>query len=96
MHFEELVSSDSHLMELGKCFSRPGLPEKCPERNPEEIRQELFRLRGRWYRIVELKHMSARITGRPLLVDNPRINFPQKQYEDHVKVIDISFQLAPG
>lgn len=86
VYFEELVSSDRHLTELGKCFSRPGLPEKCPERNPEEIRQELFRLRGRWDRIVELKHMGARIAGRSApLVDYPRINFPQKQYEDHVK-----------
>ena len=40
--------------------------------------------------------MSARITGRPLLPDNPKINFPHKEYEDHVKVIDMSFKVAPS
>lgn len=41
-------------------------------------------------RIVEFKRMSARITCRPLLVDDPKISYQQKQYEDHVKVFDIA------
>ena len=59
VRFEELVSSDSHITELGTCFLRPGLPEKLHERNQEEIQQDFFRLRGRWDWIVKLKYMKA-------------------------------------
>ena len=62
MRFEELVSSNSHLTELGKHLSKPRLSEKLPKRNPEGIRLERFLFPGRWDRIVELKFMHARIT----------------------------------
>ena len=42
--FEELLSSDTLFTELGAALHRHGWPSKTPE----EIRQELLRLHGRW------------------------------------------------
>src|SRR5664279_4908370 len=60
--FQQLNSSNSHLAELGKCLPRMQLQV----RDPEEIRQELFRLRGRWNRVIELKIVEAGLRNLPI------------------------------
>src|SRR5664279_2282936 len=57
--FEELLSSDTLLTELGAALRRHG----WPSRTPEEIRQELLKLHGRWkkqkYKSESLRSCAA-------------------------------------
>ena len=83
--FEELISTRSHLIELGKCLRRMQLPE----RKAEEIREELLRLRGRWNRVVELKIIEAGFRNVPIRSESREITFLTKEYAFHVKVIEM-------
>ena len=62
--FEELVSSDTLLNEVRHALKRHG----WPSRTPEEIRQELLRLQGRWKPCKYKTEASRRVaTNNPYL-----------------------------
>jgi hypothetical protein len=53
--FQELITKDSHIAEIGVWLRRMQLPE----RSIQEVRQELLRLQVRWNRVTELKNIEA-------------------------------------
>ena len=80
--FDELISSNSHITKLNKYFRRDGLPERIPE----EIRQELLRLRRRWHRVTELKIIEAGLRNLPINPESKNIYFLPQEYVLHIKV----------
>ena len=77
--FDELISSNSHLIQLNKFFRR----DRLPERNPEEIRQELLRLCGKWNRVIELKTIEASLRNLPITSESKKIFFLPHHYALH-------------
>ena len=74
---------------MGKYFTN--------ERNREEIRQELLRLRARWNRVVELKEKEACLHILHICPTSATISFSLEEYAYHIKVIGISiFILLEG
>ena len=73
--FEELLSSDTLLTELGAALRRHG----WPSRTPEEIRQELLRLHGRW---KKEKHRSE--SSWTNAADNPFLWMDESDDDDDI------------
>jgi hypothetical protein len=61
VQFEEQITGDIHLTELGKAFGK----NKLPERIVEYILKKLLRQHSRWRRVFELKHMEVRELSLP-------------------------------
>ena len=80
--FDDLISSNNHLTELNKYFRR----DRLLERNPEEIRQKLLRLRRRWHRVTELKIIETGLRNLPINPESKNIFFLPQEYALHVKV----------
>ena len=83
--FEELVSSDTLLNEVRHALKRHG----WPSRTPEEIRQELLRLHGRWNRVTELKMIEAALCDLPVCFESIKIRFWPTEYAYFIQVIDV-------
>jgi hypothetical protein len=55
MSFQELITEDSYVSEIGVWLLRIQLPQ----RSIQEVRQELLRQQARWNRVIELKNIKA-------------------------------------
>ena len=73
--FEDLVSSDTLLTELGKALRRHG----WPSRTPEEIREELLQLHSRWMKVKCESEASWRIAA-----SNPYLWMDESEDEDDI------------
>jgi hypothetical protein len=51
MSFQEVITEDSHVTEIGVWLPRMQLPQ----RSIIEVRQKLLRQQARWNRVIELK-----------------------------------------
>ena len=97
---DKLINSESHLSELGKRVYKAYVTERrynndivIRDSTANEIQQELLMSRARWDRILELKHMESRIRQLPMSTAIDKIFFPPKEYEEHIKVIDITYSM---
>ena len=100
MPSDELINSENHMSEFSKRVYKAFLTKShynndvvVRESTVNEIQQELLRSRARWDRIFELKHMKSRIRQLPISTAIEKIFFPPKEYEEHIKVIDITYSM---
>jgi hypothetical protein len=84
MSFQELISEDRHVAEIGVWLPRMQLPQ----RTVQEVRQELLRQQARWNRVIELKNIEVGICFRTWInTDSTKITMLPKTYALHMQVI---------
>jgi hypothetical protein len=84
MSFQELITEDSHVAEIGVWLPRMQLPQ----RSIQDVRQELLRQQVRWNRVTELKNIEAGLHFRTWInTDSTEITMLLKTYALHMQVI---------
>ena len=73
--WEELISSDSLLTEVGAALER----HRWPSRSPQEIRQELLRMQGKW---EKLKFRNE--SSRAIFANEPYLWIGESEDDDDV------------
>jgi hypothetical protein len=84
MSFQEVITEDSHVAEIGVWLPRMQLSK----RSILEVRQELLRQQARWNRVVELKIIEAGLGFQSWIsTDSTEITMLPKTYALHMQVI---------
>jgi hypothetical protein len=84
MSFQEVITKDSHVAEIGVWLPRMQLPQ----RSIPEVCQELLRQQARWNRVIELKNIEAGLGFHTWInTDSTKITMLPKTYALHMQVI---------